>query len=130
MDIYNFEAFAARVANLTPDECAALVAAHRPLPDTDAVRQWHGDLRLDIEFGLRESKNIDRAYTVAEPFRGTPAEGPILDIALVLAYPPGDPSITEISVAGWRAVILDARMDSLWPSDRDRPAPSTLTPAS
>lgn len=106
-----FDRFAARVATLTPDECAALVAAHGPLPDTDAVRKWRGNIRLDMELGIRRYDDIARAYALAEPFSGTPAEGPILDIALVLAYPPGDRSIIEASLAGWRVILGQMPLD-------------------
>lgn len=106
-----FDRFAARVATLTPDERVALVAAHRPPPYTDAVRRWRDDIRLDMELGIRNFYDIDRAYTLAEPFRGTPAEGPILDIALVLAYPPEDPSITETILLGWHAILGQLRLD-------------------
>jgi hypothetical protein len=109
MDAFN--GFAARVAMLTPDECAALAAAHRPLPDTEAVHEWIGYQKDIMWLGLRGIERLERAYDVARPFQGKPVWDPIMDVGLVLVDPPRDRTITEAILTDWRSVILDEPLD-------------------
>jgi len=110
--------FGARVATLTPAECADLVAAQGPRPRSDGVRQHYGDLRYAMEFSRPEWFALfDRAYEIARPFTDQPAYAVIIEVALVLACWPRDPAVADALLANWRAVIPDQQLSVVLATD-------------